>query len=79
MIYYHHSSSRDPFYHLALELSLLYSTPRPWPNSCDEILLTYINRPSVLMGRFQNPWLEVNLELLQNKNVSLLRRMSGGG
>ena len=76
MIYVHHSSNKDPAFHLALELSLLYA---PWPNEVTDIVLTYMNQPSVIMGRFQNPWMEVNLDLLRDNNVSLMRRMTGGG
>ena len=53
----------------------------------------YINRPCVVIGRNQNPWLEVNLGLLRQKrhgrhvepqhpalgDVDLVRRRSGGG
>jgi lipoate---protein ligase len=44
-----------------------------------EQLLIYQNRPSVVMGRFQNPWLEVNLPWVLENDVTLVRRMSGGG
>ena len=55
------------------------------------ILFLYVNRPSIIIGRNQNPWLEVNLALLsQGRNkpeteppglgvVDLVRRRSGGG
>ena len=80
------SSSRDPFLNLSIEHHLLQSTP---PEST--ILLLYTNSPSVVFGRNQNPWMEVNLpRLAQLKNrpeglgwkdgpVQLVRRRSGGG
>jgi len=82
------SRSRDPFLNLSIEHYLLQSTP---PEST--ILFLYINRPSVIIGRNQNPWLEVNLGLLNAARVSpkklteppglgavdLVRRRSGGG
>jgi lipoyltransferase/lipoate-protein ligase len=76
MIYFHHSTSPDPYFNLALELTLLY---QDWPVEQSELLLTYINRPAVVMGRFQNPWQEINLQYALEQNVSILRRMSGGG
>lgn len=43
------------------------------------ILLFYVNRPSVVLGRFQNPWIECNLPYLVEKDIWLVRRQSGGG
>ncbi|KAL2206002.1 hypothetical protein CC79DRAFT_1369439 [Sarocladium strictum] len=81
------SRSNDPYINLSIEHHLLTNSP---PNS--RILLLYINRPSVIIGRNQNPWLEVNLPLLarirdepasasnwQDGPVDLVRRRSGGG
>lgn len=54
------STTTDPYLNLSIEQYLLERTPA---DSC--ILFTYINRPCVVIGRNQNPWLEVNLSLLQ--------------
>lgn len=43
------------------------------------LLFFYVNRPSVVMGRFQNPWLECNLPFLVEKDIWMVRRQSGGG
>lgn len=53
------SRSRDPYLNLSIEHHLLQKTP---PDST--ILFLYTNRPCVVIGRNQNPWLEVNLSLL---------------
>ena len=72
------SSSNDPFLNLCIENFLLKRTP---PDSA--ILFLYVNRPCVVIGRNQNPWLEVNLGLLNAPTglgkVDLVRRRSGGG
>ena len=82
------SSTHDPFLNLAIEHYLLQKSP---PTST--ILFLYINRPCVVIGRNQNPWLETNLGLLQKSHtlsasersphklhdVKLVRRRSGGG
>lgn len=47
--------------------------------SDDEILLFYVNLPSVICGRLQVPFAEVEIPLLKQKNIFLLRRNSGGG
>ncbi|KAK0317335.1 hypothetical protein LTR82_011658 [Friedmanniomyces endolithicus] len=81
------STSRDPYLNLSVEHYLLQKSA---PEST--ILLLYVNRPSIVIGRNQNPWLEVNLALLNPSqqsqpetespglgNVDLVRRRSGGG
>lgn len=54
------STTRDPYLNLSIEQFLLERTPA---DSC--ILFLYINRPCIVIGRNQNPWLEVNLNLLK--------------
>ncbi|KAF2086097.1 hypothetical protein K490DRAFT_15875, partial [Saccharata proteae CBS 121410] len=82
------SRSRDPFLNLSIEHYLLQKSA---PDST--ILFLYTNRPCIVLGRNQNPWMEVNLGLLnaaqssQRKDteppaigaVDLVRRRSGGG
>ncbi|CAD0089462.1 unnamed protein product, partial [Aureobasidium mustum] len=53
------SRSSDPYINLSIEHYLLQKSH---PDS--SILFLYVNRPSVIIGRNQNPWLEVNLGLL---------------
>lgn len=83
------SRSRNPYLNLSIEHFLFEKSP---PGS--KILFLYTNRPCVVIGRNQNPWLEVNLRLLNPENtaihpsatqqptlgsVDLVRRRSGGG
>ena len=42
-------------------------------------LFLYRNRPSVVIGRNQNPWTECDLDGLRRAGVTLARRISGGG
>ena len=42
-------------------------------------LFLWQNRPSIIIGRFQNPWLECRMDLLSQQNIPLVRRTSGGG
>lgn len=53
------SRSSDPYINLSIEHYLLQKSH---PES--SILFLYVNRPSVIIGRNQNPWMEVNLALL---------------
>jgi lipoyltransferase/lipoate-protein ligase len=73
------SRSLDPYVNLSIEHYLLQKSS---PEST--ILFLYTNRPCIVIGRNQNPWVEVNLGLLKNKlakaeKVDLVRRRSGGG
>lgn len=77
------SLSSDPFVNLSIEQYLLQETPED-----SNVLFLYVNRPCVVVGRNQNPWLETNLKALQKiddttesptRNVLYVRRHSGGG
>ncbi|POS75551.1 lipoyltransferase and lipoate-protein ligase [Diaporthe helianthi] len=84
------SHSHDPYLNLSAEHFLLQNSH---PEST--VLFLYTNDPCIVIGRNQNPWLEVNLGLLRGfrartgdddggggnggSNVSLVRRRSGGG
>ncbi|KAK4121823.1 hypothetical protein N657DRAFT_599923, partial [Parathielavia appendiculata] len=75
------SRSTDPYLNLSIEHHLLQ---RSHPEST--VLFLYTNRPSVVIGRNQNPWLEVNLRALRQglpqsaaAAPTLVRRRSGGG
>ena len=80
------SLSPDPYVNLSIEHFLLENAP-----SDSSILFLYINKPCVVIGRNQNPWLETNLRPLQNahtvqnnevsnrEGVLYVRRRSGGG
>lgn len=80
------SSSNDPYLNLSIEHYLLQNATQD-----SAILFLYVNRPSIIIGRNQNPWLEVNLALLNPSRdspeteppglgtVDLVRRRSGGG
>ena len=59
------SRSLDPFLNLSIEHYLLQKSS---PNST--ILFLYVNRPCVVIGRNQNPWLEVDLNLLRQPRAS---------
>ncbi|KAA8644820.1 hypothetical protein EYZ11_007929 [Aspergillus tanneri] len=83
------SFSTDPYVNLSIEHFLLEHSP---PDS--SILFLYVNRPCVVIGRNQNPWLETNLQAFHNDQVKrqaenpsdddgggveYVRRRSGGG
>jgi lipoate-protein ligase A len=68
------SKIKDPYFNLALENYYLENIN---PNS--RILLVWDNSPCVVIGRFQNPWIECNLKSMSENNIEFVRRQSGGG
>ncbi len=67
------SPYQNPFLNLALEDHFLRG------GADLPVLFFYVNRPCVVLGRFQNPWLETNLSYLVQNDIWLVRRQSGGG
>ncbi|KAI9761143.1 MAG: hypothetical protein M4579_001190 [Chaenotheca gracillima] len=55
------SRSTDPYVNLSIEHFLLQKTP-----ASSKVLFLYTNRPCVVIGRNQNPWVEANLHLLKS-------------
>lgn len=71
------STSHSPYLNLSIEHHLFQTTP-----AHSTVLLLYANTPSIVIGRNQNPWVEVNLPLLHRADgskINLVRRRSGGG
>lgn len=64
----------DPRLNLAIEYYLLNEVQLDEP-----ILLFYINEPSIIIGRNQNAYEEVNRDYVEQNNIHVVRRLSGGG
>ena len=73
MLFYQ-SVSTDPCFNLALEDHLFSSTP---PGQ--DLFLLWRNSPSVIVGKYQNTWEEVDLRYLRAHDIPVVRRLSGGG
>ncbi|KAH8118734.1 Lipoyltransferase and lipoate-protein ligase [Phellopilus nigrolimitatus] len=68
------SNSTNPYFNLSLEDWLFRNK-----NNQEPLLLLYRDDPCVVIGRNQNPWKEVNLQLASTQKVPFIRRRSGGG
>ena len=68
------NESLDPAYNLALEQYLFQKL-----NSKQKVLMLWQNAPSVIVGRYQNTIEEVNVNYAQNKGITIIRRITGGG
>lgn len=64
-----------PHRNLAFE-EWIYENVDLTKSSC---LFIWRSRPTVVIGRHQNPWLESNLKHLRANNIFLARRQTGGG
>lgn len=69
------SQSNDIYSNLALE-DWIY---RNFDFAHHHILMLWINSPTVVVGRHQNPFAEANVSALMRNGVELARRNSGGG
>lgn len=69
------SQSNDVYSNLALE-DWIY---RNFDFAHHHILMLWINSPTVVVGRHQNPFAEANVSQLMRNGVELARRNSGGG
>ncbi|WP_367208907.1 lipoate--protein ligase [Sphingobacterium sp. R2] len=67
------SPSDDAYFNIASEEYLLGKYPK------EDIFLIYINAPSIIVGKFQNTLAEINLDYVNDNNIKVVRRMSGGG
>lgn len=67
-------SSRDPAVNLALEEFLMGRF-----RGSETVFLFYRNDPAVVIGRNQIPYREVNLQQVRQRQVTVVRRISGGG
>lgn len=67
-------NQRDPRLNLALEEYALRNV-----DIDHDYVFLYINQPSVIIGRHQNAFGEVNLEYAKEHGIQVIRRISGGG
>jgi lipoate-protein ligase A len=74
MFFVDNQAITDPRLNLALEEYLLRYVRLDEP-----ILLFYVNEPSVILGRNQNAWEEVDWDYVTDNGVHIVRRLSGGG
>ncbi len=68
------SSQTDPCFNLATEDYLFRHSEAE-----TSVLFLWQNAPSIIIGRAQNPYLECQLNQMEEEGVLLARRQSGGG
>ena len=62
----------DAYLNLAIE-EYLFNTEK------DDIFMLWQNSPSIIIGKNQNAFAEINREFIQNSDIKIARRITGGG
>lgn len=66
------SETNNTAFNLATEEFLL-------KNKSEDCFYLYINRPSIIVGKHQNSLSEINVDYVNQNNIDVIRRLSGGG
>lgn len=74
MLFVENEPNKDPRINLAIEEYLIRNVAPK-----EEILLFYINQPSIIIGRNQNTVQEINVDYVREHDIIVVRRLSGGG
>ncbi|WP_299399570.1 lipoate--protein ligase [uncultured Gelidibacter sp.] len=74
MIFIENEGNTNPKLNLALEEYILRHF-----SADNDYLLFYINEPSIIIGRNQNTLEEINHNYVEENNIHIVRRISGGG
>ena len=74
MLFVDNAGVTDAHVNLALEEYVFRHRPAD-----DDLLLFYVNAPSIIIGRNQNTIEEINPEVVAERGIRVVRRISGGG
>lgn len=74
MKFIHNNNITDPSLNLAMEEYVLKHLPKD-----DSYFLFYVNEPSIIIGKNQNTFAEINQSYVDEQNIHVVRRISGGG
>ncbi|MDR3265670.1 MAG: lipoate--protein ligase [Synergistaceae bacterium] len=69
------NKSTKPWYNLALEEYLCLRAMRDG----SQFFMLWQNEPSIIVGRFQNTFEEINAAFVEERDIHVVRRNSGGG
>ena len=71
-MFYIRNNCTDPRFNLAAEEYVL-------THFKEEVFMLWRNAPSIIIGRYQNTLAEINADYVKEHNISVVRRMTGGG
>lgn len=69
---YINNTSTDPYFNLAAEEFVL-------KQKSDECFMLWRNEPCIVIGKNQNTLSEINIDYVKEKDITIVRRLSGGG
>ena len=72
-MYYIEGKCQDPCYNLALEEYIMETRKE------GAYLILWSNKDSIIMGKYQNAFEELNLKAVEEDQIPVVRRISGGG
>lgn len=67
-----HNQNYNPFFNIACEEYF-------FKQFSENIIFIYRNQPSIIIGKHQNAYKEVNYDFVQDNAIPVVRRISGGG
>ncbi len=67
-----YNNSNEPYYNMATEEYL-------FKKFNDDIFMLWRNDNAIIVGKHQNTLAEINLDYVKQKNIKVVRRLSGGG
>lgn len=67
-----YNTSTEPYFNMATEEYL-------FKNFQDEIFMLWRNDNAIVVGKHQNTLSEINIDYVREKNIKVVRRLSGGG
>lgn len=73
-MFFYESTSLDPCFNLALEEHIFQTLDED-----HEFLMLWQNSNSIIVGKFQNTAEEINQSYVDENNIKVVRRLSGGG
>ncbi len=68
------TKSNDPYINLATEYYVAMKK-----DFGEAVFMLWANKPTLVVGKFQNTIEEINSEYVKEKGINVIRRMSGGG
>ncbi|MCR5484807.1 MAG: lipoate--protein ligase [Clostridiales bacterium] len=71
-VYFIRGSKTSPQYNLASEEYFLYQRK-------ENFIMLWQNEPSVIIGRNQNAYAEIDIDYVKRYNIPVIRRLTGGG
>ena len=64
--------SKDPHFNLAVEEYLFL-------NEKEDVFMLWQNAPTVVVGKNQNAYAEIKMDVIREKGIKIARRITGGG